>query len=249
MAARGLEHDRRWMVVDTQGRFLTQRELPRMALITTRLTVDDLVLGAPGMPDLAVPLRSEGGDAAPVSVWSDATTGTPAGLEADRWLGAFLGVSCRLVRMPGDAVRQVDRAYAREGEQVGYADGFPFLLISQASLDDLNRRLSAPVGMERFRPNLVVSGCAPYAEDGWTRIRIGAVLFRVVTSCARCVIVTVDPSTGERGREPLRTLAGYRTVEKRVLLGQNLIHDSIGGVLRVGDAVEVLEMPGDGEGR
>ena len=138
------------------------------------------------------------------------------------------------------AIRAVDPDYARPADQVGFADGFPFLLISQASLDHLNRRLAAPLPMLRFRPNLVVSGCEPYAEDGWRHLRIGDLEFRVAKPCSRCIIPTIDPTTAQRSAEPLRTLRGYRRRDNKVYFGQNLIHDALGR-LEVGMPVEVLE--------
>mgnify|MGYP001828911861 CR=1 FL=1 len=137
-------------------------------------------------------------------------------------------------------MRRVDPAFSRATDQVGFADGFPFLLISQASLDDLNRRLAQPVAMLRFRPNLVVAGCEAFAEDGWRRIRVGELEFRVAKPCSRCIIPTIDPSTGQRGVEPLRTLNSYRRRGNKVYFGQNLVHESAGR-LAVGMPVEVLE--------
>jgi hypothetical protein len=144
------------------------------------------------------------------------------------------------VQFAPETVRPVDPGFARPADQVGFADGFPFLLISQASLDDLNTRLEQPVSMPRFRPNLVVTGCEPYAEDNWRAIRVGPLSFRVVKPCSRCTIPTVNPETGVAGREPLRTLARYPRWDNKVFFGQNLIHDSLGR-LEVGMPVEILE--------
>ena len=238
LGATGLVHDRRWMLVDEEGGFMSQRRHPRMALISPLIAPDRLVVGAPGMPDLEVPLEGEPEGRIDVEVWGDAQRGAPVGGYADRWFGRFLGARCRLVRKPDDDVRPVDSAYARSGDQTSFADGFPLLLISEASLDDLNARLESPIPMNRFRPNLVVRGCNPYAEDGWGELRIGATAFRVAEPCPRCAITTVDQGSGERGKEPLRTLATYRKVEGEVLFGRNLIHTSQGTV-SVGDPVEV----------
>jgi len=242
LSATGLRHDRRWMLVDETGGSLSQRKLPRMALISVRFGPEHLVVGAPGMPDLEIPLQPEISDHLDVCVWGDMVRGTPVGEEADRWFGEFLGVPCRLVHKPDDEVRLVDSAYAADGDQVGFADGFAFLLISEASLDDLNGRLEEPVPVDRFRPNLVVRGCEPYAEDGWSRVRIGGVPFRAAEPCARCAITTTDQRTGARGKEPLRTLATYRKSGGEVFFGRNLIHESLGTV-RVGDPVEVAPRP------
>ena len=236
---RGLCFDRHWMVVDAQGQFVTQRQQARMALIDTRVDDDGgLLLQAPGMPDLMV--RGAQGASLPVVVWRDKVNAIPVGGDADAWLSEFLAIDCRLVVFPYDARRAVDPDYAAATDQVGFADGFPFLLISQASLDDLNARLAQPVPMLRFRPNLVVEGCTAYAEDGWRRIRIGELEFRVAKPCSRCIIPTIDPATAQRSAEPLRTLMSYRRRDNRIYFGQNLIHDGTGR-LAVGMPVEVLE--------
>jgi len=239
VVSRGLRGDRDWMVVDAQGRFLTQRQQSRMALIGARL--DDhgvLRLKAPGMPELLV--GPAAGRRMVVQVWDDTLSAATAGAEADAWLSGFLDQPCRLVAFPPATVRAVDPDYASPSDQVGFADGFPFLLISEASLGDLNARLERPVPMLRFRPNLVVAGCEAFAEDGWRRLRIGAITFRVAKPCSRCIIPTIDPDTGERGREPLQTLMRYRRRDNKVYFGQNLIHDAVGR-LETGMAVEVLE--------
>ena len=238
LGATGLLHDRRWMLVDGAGKFMSQRRHPRMALISPRFTPGRLVVSAPGMPDLEVPLEGEPAEQIDVEVWGDLQRGAPVGGYADRWFGGFLSVPCRLVRKPDDDVRSVDSAYARSGDQTSFADGFPLLLISEASLEDLNGRLESPVPMNRFRPNLVVRGCGPYAEDGWSELRIGEATFRVAEACPRCAITTVDQESGERGKEPLRTLATYRKAGGEVWFGRNLIHTST-GVVSVGDPVEV----------
>jgi len=238
LEATGLRHDRRWMLVDEAGRFMSQRRHPRMALISPSLAPDRLVVRAPGMPDLEIPLGGEHAERIDVEVWGDAQRGEPVGGHADRWFGRFLGAPCRLVRKPEDDLRPVDSAYARSGDQTSFADGFPLLLISEASLEDLNGRLERPVPMDRFRPNLVVRGCGPYAEDGWDEVRVGGTVFRVAEPCPRCAITTVDQGSGERGKEPLKTLATYRKAGGEVWFGRNLIHTSLGTV-RVGDPVEV----------
>ena len=238
---RGIRHDREYLIVAAAtGHFLTQRELPRMALIHPAIDGDALRIAAPGMPTIAVrPLHE--GEARQVTVWRDACPAVDQGPEVAAWLSAFLGTDCRLVRMADDHVRRVDPAYATsERDQVGFADGYPLLLISQESLADLNARLPEPLPMNRFRPNVVVAGGgAPYVEDGWRRLRIGPVDFAVVKACARCTITTTDQQTAERGKEPLRTLAKYRRGRRGVLFGQNLIH-AAAGELRIGDGVTVV---------
>ena len=238
---RGIVGDRQWMVVDDTGEFLTQREHHRMSLVRPHLTDDGLLeLNAPGMPPLTVTpaIRHDRVD---VSIWNDRCVAIDEGPTVAEWLSAFLDVRCRLVRFPDDATRRVDPEYAGPNDQVGFADGFSFLLASCASLDDLNHRLASPLPMNRFRPNIVVSGGEAFQEDRWKRIRIDGITFAVVKPCARCVTTTVDQQTGEASREPLRTLATFRNVPGRgVMFGQNLIHDQ-SGVLHVGAEVTVIE--------
>ncbi len=237
---RGLRHDRRWMLVDETGCFLSQRELPRMALVKVRLASDGLVVDAPGMSTLNVPFRPPNGRLLLASVWDDIVESQMVSDAADRWFSEFLDVGCRLVYLPDESVRPVDPTYAEPGDRVALADGFPFLLISKASLADLNSRLEHPLPMNRFRPNLVVGGCEPFAEDNWKVVRIGRLTFRVVKPCARCVITTVNQESAAKGKEPLRTLARFRRAGTKVLFGQNLIHDQP-GTLRAGDPVEILQ--------
>lgn len=237
--SRGIEYDRRWMLVDENHKFMSQRRYPRMALISTRLTAESLIVKAPGMSDLSLSLTPGETPNINVRVWSDTVRAMPVGYEADWWFSTFLDTRCRLVYMPDDEVRQADPAYAEVGDRVGFADGFPFLLISRASVDDLGKRLGRNIPINRFRPNLVVEDCEAFEEDEWRALRIGGVSFRVVKPCSRCSIVMTDQASGERDRELLATLAGYRRVGKKILFGQNLAHDST-GTLRVGDAVEII---------
>ena len=237
---RGLCHDRRWMLVDDTGRFMSQRRFPRMALIGVRIVPDGLVVDAPGMPSLDVSSRPPKGKPLRAQIWNDTVDTLPVGGEADRWFGEFLDVRCKLVHMPDESARPVDPDYGEPGDQAGLHDGFPFLVISEASLADLNSRLEHPLPMDRFRPNLVVEGCEPFAEDDWRLARIGPITLRVVKPCERCAITTVDQRTAATGREPLRTLATFRRKGTKVLFGQNLIHDGP-GVLRADDPVVVLQ--------
>jgi uncharacterized protein YcbX len=244
----GLAEDRRWMVVDAAGRFMTQREHPRMALLAARVDGGGLVLSAAGRDSVAVAGAGAPGGAAcrvrRVQVWRDSVAAADCGDAAADWLAAALGVPCRLVRLADPAARPLPPAYARaEREVVSFADGFPLLLACEASLAEVNGRLDRPVPMLRFRPNLVVSGAEAWAEDCWRRIRIGEAVFRVAKPCDRCVMVTLDPQTGAQpdGNEPLRTLSLFRrNLSGRVMFGQNLVPERC-GVVRVGDRVEVLE--------
>lgn len=237
LSATGLCHDRRWMLVDETGEFMSQRAHPRMALISVRFAPERMIVSAPDIDELEIPLYPQAGDSIDVRVWGDTNRGALVAGEADRWFSEYLGFPCRLVHKPDDDPRLVDSSFAESGDQVSFADGFAFLLISEASLEDLNGRLEDPLPMNRFRPNFVVRGCGPYAEDGWSRLRIGSVSFRVAEPCSRCAITTVDQRTGARGKEPLRTLATYRKSELGTVFGRNLIHDTLGTV-RVGDPVE-----------
>lgn len=236
--ARGIAGDRSLMIVDAHNEFITQRDVPKLALIAPAMDDDTITLTAPGMPALTFTPSSEGCQVR-ARVWNDVCDAVDQGNEVALWLQNFLAAPVRLVRMVDEFQRKCDPKYARsERDQTGFADGYPFLLISQASLDDLNAKLSEPVPMNRFRPNIVVTGCAPFAEDTWRDIRIAGVDFGVVKPCARCSVPTVDQDTAIAGHEPIKTLATYRTINQKVMFGQNLIAASA-GVLHIGDAVEI----------
>ncbi len=239
---RGLEHDRRWMLVDHDGKFVTQRQVPRMALLTTGIEDNELTLDFPGQPSFRCSLYTEHKNLMTVRVWDDELDAASPFPAADQWLSQALGTEVHFVLMTDESNRQVDLNYAHPGDITSFSDGFPLLLIAQASLDDLNSRLTSPVPMLRFRPNLVVEGCDAYAEDSWKRIRIGDIEFDVVKPCSRCVIPSIDIQTGTRAAdtEPLRTLASYRRREGKVYFGQNLVHRGRGKI-SVGDNVEILE--------
>jgi uncharacterized protein len=241
LVQRGLEYDRRWMLVDEKDSFLTQRQLSRMALIHPTIEKNSLILRAEGFSPFELPVTLDDDPLCTVQVWEDQCTAVSAGADADSWLSDVLGQKVRLVYMPDECERQVDETYARPGDITSFSDGFPLLLISEASLQDLNSRLELPVPMRRFRPNLVISGCTPYAEDEWQRIRIGEIEFEVAKPCSRCIIPTIDTETAQRNpdREPLRTLATYRRRDNKVYFGQNLIHRGT-GLLKVGDPLEII---------
>ncbi len=236
---RGFQDDRLLMVVDAEGQFLTQREQPRLALVEPALADGRLRVCAPGMPELALAVGNDG-PRATVGIWRDTCPAVDQGPEAAAWFSDYLRVPCRLVRIADEHTRIVDQTFARRADdQTGFADGYPFLLISQESLDDLNARLAPPLPMNRFRPNIVVAGGAPFAEDGWSDVEIGGVRYGVVKSCARCAITTTDQATAAVGPEPLRTLAGFRhRADPRpgVYFGQNLVSGQT-GTIAVGDAV------------
>ncbi|MFI2612207.1 MOSC domain-containing protein [Kitasatospora sp. NPDC018619] len=263
----GLAGDRRWMLADPTGRFVSQREDPALGQIRAGLLPDGvLTLTAPGGSRIEVPAPAvtAGAPLADVEVWGTRFRAAEAAKDAHEWIAEHLG-DYRLVHLDDPRARPVDPEYGGPGDRVSMADGFPLLLTTTASLDRLNELIAAehPEGhealpMERFRPNAVVGGTEPWAEDTWSRIRIGSVTFRVVKPCGRCVVTTTDQETGERrGKEPLRTLARHHRLLRKAAFGQNLIPERPAGVegdalgtLRLGDEVEVLEAgahwPADG---
>ena len=232
---RGFEADRRWMIVDEAGLFVSQRQVARLSLVSTALEGASLRVSAPGLGPLLLPRAYEREDTRAVRIWRDESRGS-VHAEGSAWFSEYLGARVELVYMPDTAHRQVDPARARATDIVSFADGYPFLLISEASLAELNRRLAEPVPMARFRPNIVISGTEPFAEDELSELRLGSIAFRGVKRCERCSVTTIDIETGLASREPLRTLATFRLQDSKVWFGMNLIHDGP-GVLRVGDPV------------
>ncbi|MGQ0815298.1 MAG: MOSC domain-containing protein [Gemmatimonadota bacterium] len=236
---RGPELDRRWMLVNANGEFMTQRDYPRLALIDVAIDQDEICVSAPGMSVNAFSVGA-GSRATRCVVWHDAVDLLHVDQDTDRWFSDFLGTRCSLMRMPHETARLIDPNYSRQQRLVSLADAFPMLLIGTRSLALLNEKLIArgesSIPMKRFRPNVVVATARPHEEDEWKTIRIGDVECEVVKPCARCVTTTVDTRTGVPGKEPLRTLAQYRKVGSKVLFGQNVIHNET-GTLRVGDGV------------
>lgn len=240
----GLEGDRRWMLVDeASGRFLTQRAVARMSQLSALYNDQGgLTLSAAGLASLEVPLPDAAAALRGVTIWQDSLRVPDAGDEAAAWVSEFVGKPTRLVQVPPERARSTAAGYGKDDDQVAFADGFPLLLIGQASLEDLSSRVGRPLEMLRFRPNLVIEGSAAFAEDQWRRIRIGDLEFRVVKPCSRCILTTIDPQTGERSadREPLATLQKYRAQADGAMFGQNLVNDG-SGHLQVGMPVTVLE--------
>ncbi|AJP00749.1 molybdenum cofactor biosysynthesis protein [Streptomyces cyaneogriseus subsp. noncyanogenus] len=242
----GLAGDRRWVLIDDGGKVVTQRQQPRLALAAAGLLPGGVRLSAPGMEPLTVPVPLAGSTVT-VEIFGDKVEAVPAGdAAAHAWCSTYLGADVRLVYLDDPATRRpVDPRYARPGETVSFADGYPLLLTTTASLDALNSLIAegdhaaeGPLPMNRFRPNLVVSGTAAWAEDGWTRVTVGEVAFRVAKPCGRCVVTTTDQGSAGRGREPLHTLGRHRLIGGKLVFGQNLVplHR---GTVRVGDPVEV----------
>ena len=235
---RGLAHDRRFMVVDAGGQFMSQREFPRMATVWTEIAGGELRLAAPDLDEVAIALEPAGGEPLRATVWDFESAAIAPSREADRWLTEALGQPCRLVYMPDSTRRESKAHQAGPGHLVGFADGYAHLVISEASLEALNARLARPVPMERFRPNIVVRGCAPFAEDGWTDFTAGAAALRMAKPCGRCQVTTTDQSTGEvTGPEPLATLSAWRmSPEFGAMFGMNAVTVRPGRI-GVGDAV------------
>lgn len=238
VTATGLQYDRKWMLIDQAGQFLSQRKLPAMALIKTVLLDEHLVLSAAGMEDLRLPVMPTDGDTVLSTVWHDHCNARGTSKLADEWLSDFLKHACRLVYLPEETVRPVDPNYANPSDRVAFSDGFPFLIISENSLAALNDEMRLNLPMSRFRPNLVVSGCLSYAEDSWREITIGGIDFRLPKPCSRCSVPTIDPETAEIGKEPLITLNRLRKWQNKVYFGQNALHNQC-GTLTVGDQVTI----------
>lgn len=237
----GLRYDRQWMLIDEDGKFLTQRTLPKMALIQTRISERELILSADNFADLHLPLESTGGDIIQSTVWDDTCEALHVSNEADAWFSDVLQTPCQLVYMPNQTKRGVDLNFAKDTDRVTFPDAFPLLIISESSLNALNDVLEMPVEMARFRPNLVVAGCEAYAEDAWREIKIGDCGFRLPKPCDRCGMPAVNPKTAELTKEPLTTLSKLRKWEGKVYFGQNALHNQC-AELKVGQEIEVQKI-------
>lgn len=228
---KGLEFDRRWMLVDEHGTFMSQRLHPRMALFKVAMNQDQLLIqyrhdasGTVAFPSISVDTSvPRSGDVLRALIWNDEVDVLETDRKISDWFSAILEINCRLVTLPESNPRPVDPSFRVNNEHVSLADAYPFLIIGQSSLDDLNMRLKDPVPMNRFRPNFVFTGGVPYEEETWRNFRIGHNRFVGVKPCSRCVLTTVDQNTGQKGIEPLATLSGYRKKENKVLFGQNAV--------------------------
>lgn len=237
----GFTHDRRWVLADETGKFITQRQHPELVRVLATPVDSGLLVSFPEYSDLAVSYPDKLNPEIAVTVWKDLCRAQDAGNEAAEWFSQVLGIKCRLYYQPDHATRQVDQRFAKPEDHTGFADGFPFLLTTEASLEDLNSRLAIPVPMKRFRPNIVIAGAEAFAEDGWRSILIGDTVFRVAKPCSRCVMTSVDTETGiKSGKDPLKTLSEYRRTKSGVIFGQNLIHNGQ-GIIRIGDEVTVIQ--------
>lgn len=240
---RGLQYDRRWMLIDQEGVFLTQRDIPEMALI--HLAIGDNELKAKfthenSYPGITIPLQANDNQKVDAIIWNDRCKAILVGKDYDEWFSEALKVKCRLVYMPDMERRIVEKKFISEDKIVSFADAYPFLIIGQSSLDDLNSKLDKPVPMNRFRTNFIFTGGEPYEEDTWKNFEIGNVEFQAVKPCARCVITTTDQQTAERDAEPLRTLSAYRKFGNKVMFGMNLIANNK-GLVNVGDIIKLKE--------
>lgn len=224
---KGFENDRRFMLADENGRFLSQREHPRMALLQTDLVDEGIAVYSKEEPEnkilVPLPFKPRENKEILVTIWEDEVNARLADKSISSWFSDFLGQTCELVYMPQTSRRQLKPKYAVNGEAVSFADGMPYLLISQASLDDLNSRLQEPVSMDRFRPNIVIAGGTAFQEDEWDVVQIGNARFKITKPCARCVVTTIDQQSGQKSKEPLATLATYRQKNGKVMFGQNML--------------------------
>ncbi len=234
---RGLKYDRRWVLVDETNTFITQRKFPEMALIKVSIENAGLKLQhkIKNVEQLLIPLNFEHKEKSNVVIWDDTVMGEFYNPQIDEWFSEMLGLKCRLVKMPKSTERSVNKKFVKN-KIVSFADGYPFLIIGQSSLDDLNSRLEEQLQMNRFRPNFVFTGGNPFEEDAWKKFKIGEIKFRSIKPSIRCVVTTIDQETAELTHEPLRTLAKYRRIEGGVIFGMNLVCDSTGKV-NVGDQI------------
>lgn len=247
---RGLQYDRRWMLVDEQGIFLTQRKHTEMALLQVDLVENGLEVRhkTKEITPIYIPFESKPLEHLKVQIWNDECEAFTVSDEINNWFTTVLGIKCRLVYMPDNSYRQIDIRYAKEGDVTSFADGYPILILGQQALEQLNTKLvteglgqAEAMKMNRFRPNLVFVGGEPNEEDTWKAFKIGAASFLGVKPCARCVITTINQDNGEKGAEPLKTLATYRKKGNKILFGQNVIAQSIGAKIQVGDTIEVVK--------
>lgn len=245
---KGLQYDRRWMLVDGNGKFFTQREFPKMATLKVSFETDGLRVSNQA-ENLLIPFDENGaGEEIEVVVWNSKLTAQTSEHTINQWFSDALQTNCQLVRMNQNSNRLINPVYAvrKFQDTVSFADGYPLMILGENSLNDLNSKLENPLPMNRFRPNLVVKNSEAFAEDGWKKIKVGETIFHIVKPCERCVMTTIDQKTGvSDGKEPLKTLATYRLVKKdgesKILFGQNLIAEKAGAKVKMGDKVEILE--------
>lgn len=241
---RGLQYDRRWMLVDGDNQFMTQRQHPEMALLNTSIHEEKLVIKnrREGQTPLIIPIQpaSKYGDIEKVQIWSNRCKAIMVSKYADEWLSHALSANCRLVFMPDETKRRVDGRYAHDKEITSFSDAFPFMMLGQSSLDDLNSRLTEALPINRFRPNIVFSGGQPYEEDSMEQLTIAGNQFLGAKLCGRCVITTINQQTALMDKEPLKTLATYRKKNNKIYFGQNLLSRGE-GMIQVGDKIDIIK--------
>jgi len=239
---RGFQYDRRWMLVDHDNLFISQREVHQMAFLKPSLTDEGIkVTHSVKQSSYTIPFNQTKNEFAEVTIWDDTCTGQFVSDQADQWFSSMLGIPCRLVYMPDETRRITDQRYTSSDSITSFSDAYPFLLIGQSSLDDLNNKLAETLPMNRFRPNIVFTGGEPYQEDSMHTFTIGNITFHGVKLCARCVMTTIDQENGISGKEPLKTLARYRSKNKKIMFGQNLAHEGLGEI-KIGDELKVTKL-------
>lgn len=253
---RGFKFDRRWMLTDKNGEFFTQREFPKMATLSIEIKDDSLQISTSANEKIEVPFEFEKNQTQKVTVWNSVCDAFVLPEDINEWFSNVLETNCQIVYMPDESERKINELFRQNSEIVSFADGYPFLVIGENSLNDLNEKLETKLPMNRFRPNIVIDGAEAFAEDRWKKIRIGDSVFRSTKPCARCVMTTVEQNSGEfDGKEPLKTLAKYRLAKdifpnelealdlgaNSVLFGQNLVAENFGGKIKLGDEVKILD--------
>ncbi len=241
VTATGFQHDRRWMLVDKDAKFMTQRQVAAMALLQTAITTEGVYVYHKQHPEMniTIPFLLSPASIKQVKVWKDMCEAwCYDDIIINSWFSEMLETECELVYMQDDTKRMVDTDYAKNNEVTSFSDGYPFLIIGQSSLDELNRKLEKPLPIDRFRPNIVFTSGEPHAEDSWKHITINAIDFYGVKTCGRCIVTTIDQQTAVAGKEPLKTLASYRTVDSKVKFGMNLLHKGE-GVIKVGQKIKI----------
>lgn len=235
---RGLEYDRRWMLVDENGKFITQRKYPKLTLFSIEVFDNHLIVNSKkGGNSIPIPFIPKGAKLS-VKVWDDSVSAIEVDKEASEWFSLQLDEQVKLVYMPDDSKRLIDPKYASNSEFVNFADGYPLLLANSASLDDLNERLERTISIDRFRPNIVVSGSLPFEEDEWNNVSIGDSAIEVVKKCARCVMVNIDPNTSKKAKDVLQVLSTYRNKNNKVYFGVNALILKT-GIIKVGDELVI----------
>lgn len=238
--ALGPTHDRQWMIVDDKGLFLSQRKYPKLCQLKTNIETRGLTLSAEGHGSILLgPPNGPQENDIDVTVWQDNVIASDCGETAATWLSEFLGTTCRLVCLSDQTARKVDVDFAKSGELVAFADGFPTLVVTQESLDEFNSHLDSPIDMRRFRPNIVIAGATPYAEDQWQTIRIGEIELDLVKPCSRCIMPSINPDTAKKEMAINEALLKTRRRDRTTYFGQNALHRGLGKI-HVGDAVELL---------